>query len=154
MYLMFACFSGGCPQQDSYFFAADGSRIQLAPGPLVAALPQALLRRGALAIIAHVDRAFSYSFQNAMGTQQAQLLRTPLELLMKGRRVGMAADPLNQQWSSLAAILGQALGGYIPGVGQPQSPALANLYIARDDARNFIVLGDPAVRLDVDRMQA
>jgi hypothetical protein len=33
------------------------------------------------------------------------------------------------------------------------SPAVvANLFIARDDARNYIVLGDPAVRLRTESM--
>jgi hypothetical protein len=149
---VFACFGGGCPDKDSYFFAADGSKIALTPVPLVASLPQALLARGALAVIAHVDRAFSYGFEDVMGTPQEQLLRTPLELLMKGQRVGMAADPLNLQWSALAAQLGLALGGNLPGMPQPRSTVVANLFIARDDARNYIVLGDPAVRLRTESM--
>ena len=119
--------------------------------PLVASLPQALLA-AALAVIAHVDRAFSYGFEDVMGTLQEQLLRTPVELLMKGHRVGMAADPLNLQWSALAAQLGLALGGNLPGMPQPRPAVVANLYIARDDARNYIVLGDPAVRLNTDKM--
>jgi hypothetical protein len=152
MAFVFACFGGGCPDKDSYFFAADGSKVPLTPVPLIASLPQALLARGALAVIAHVDRAFSYGFEDVMGTPQEQLLRTPLELLMKGHRAGMAADPLNLQWSALAAQLGLALGGNLPGTPQPRSAVVANLFIARDDARNYIVLGDPAVRLRTDLM--
>jgi len=149
---LFACFGGGCPDTDSYYYAPDGSRLPLAPKPLIARLPQALLSRGALAVIAHIDRAFSYAFEDVMGTPQAQLLRTPLELLMKGRRVGLATDPLNLQWSSLAAQLGIALGGNAPGAPPPRSPLLANLYIARDDARNYVVLGDPAARVRIEAL--
>jgi hypothetical protein len=144
---LFACFGGGSPDTDSYYYARDGSPLPLAPQPLIARLPQTLLSRGALAVIAHVDRAFSYAFEDVMGTPQAQLLRTPLELLMKGRRIGLATDPLNLQWSSLAAQLGMALGGNAPGAPPPRSPLLANLYIGRDDARNYVVLGDPAARV-------
>jgi hypothetical protein len=39
-----------------------------------------------------------------------------------------------------------ALGGNAPGA-PPRGPLIANLFIARDDARNYTVLGDPAVRL-------
>jgi hypothetical protein len=149
---VFACFGGGCPDTDTYHLGANGTKIPLTPVPIVASLPQALLARGALAVIAHVDRAFSYGFEDVMGTPQEQLLRTPLELLMKGQRAGMAVDPLNLQWSTLAAQLGLALGGNLPGQPQPQSPLVANLYIARDDARNYVVLGDPAARLRIEDM--
>lgn len=152
MFFLFACFGGGCPERDTYYFGPDGAPLALAPEPLIAKLPQGLLRRGALAVIAHVDRAFSYAFEDVMGTPQAQLLRTPLELLARGRRVGLAADPLNLQWSTLAAQLGLALGGNAPGEPPPRSPLIANLFIARDDARNYMVLGDPAVRLRTDAM--
>ena len=115
MVFLFACFGGGCPSSDSYYFTDKGERIALAPEPLVAQLPQTLLRRGALAVIAHIDRAFSYAFEDVMGTPQAQLLRSPLDLLAKGKRVGLAADPLNSQWSALAAQLGMVLGARAPG---------------------------------------
>ena len=150
---LFACFGGGCPETDSYYFAQDGSKIRLAPSPMLARLPQALLARGALAVIAHIDRAFSYAFEDVMGTPQAQLLRTPLELLARGRRVGLAVDPLNLQWSTLAAQLGLALGNAPAGTA-PRTPLIANLFIARDDARNYVVLGDPAVRLRVEDMES
>jgi hypothetical protein len=35
----------------------------------------------------------------------------------------------------------------MPGAPPPRSPLVANLRIARDDARNYTVLGDPAVRI-------
>ena len=149
---VFACFGGGCPDTDSYSLGPNGTKIPLTPAPIVARLPQALLARGALAVIAHVDRAFSYGFEDVMGTPQEQLLRSPLELLMKGQRAGLAADPLNLQWSTLAAQLGQVLDRAAPGQPQAASALVANLYVARDDAKNYIVLGDPAVRLRVEDM--
>ena len=59
--LLFACVGGGGPEKDWYFFGADGSNIPLTSVRLVASLPQALLARGARAVIAHLDRAFSYA---------------------------------------------------------------------------------------------
>jgi len=147
MAFMFACYSGGCPTEDNYFFNEDASRIPVAPEPLIALLPQKLLSRGALAIIAHVDQAFSYIFQNLQGTPQVQSIRTPLELLMKGQRAGLAADRLNLQWSAIAAEVGVALGRRREPGFDPES--FAALYIARDDARNYILLGDPAAYLRV-----
>jgi hypothetical protein len=151
MLFLFACFGGGCPTTDSYYFTDAGAAIPLTPDPLIARLPEVMLRRGALAVVAHIDRAFSYAFEDVMGTPQAQLLRTPLELLAMGKRAGLAADPLNLQWSALAAQLGLALGGNTP-IDAPRGPLIANLYVARDDARNYIVLGDPAARLRTESL--
>ena len=151
MAFMFACYSGGCPTEDNYFFKKDGSKIPVAPEALIAKLPQKLLSRGALAVIAHIDQAFSYIFQNLEGTPQVQSIRTPLELLMKGERAGLAADRLNLQWSAIAAQVGVALGRRREPDFNPES--FASLYIARDDARNYIVLGDPATCLRVKDLQ-
>jgi hypothetical protein len=145
---LFACYGGGCPAEDNYFFHDDGSSIQVAPEPLIAMLPQALLRRGALAVIAHIDRAFAYAFENTEGTPQVQVLRDPLDRLMKGQRVAMAVDALNLQWSAYAARLGLLTDRHST-TATPSPAALTNLYIARDDARNYVVLGDPAARLRI-----
>jgi hypothetical protein len=152
---LFACFSGGCPADNSYYFNSNGAPIPLAPAPIVSRLPQVLLSRGALAVIAHVDLAFPYAFQDVSGTPQTQALRTPLELLMRGKRTGLAADSLSILWSSLSAQLGLALGANTApnpaaSAANPSTSApLAQLTIARDDARNYIVLGDPATKLRI-----
>ncbi len=152
----FACYSGGCPTTNNYFFNKDGSPIALAPAPMIAPLAQAMLSRGMLSMIGHVDMAFPYAFQNVNGTPQVQAVRTPLELLMKGKRIGLAADSLSILWSSLSSQLALAQSAPpAPGAAQSPalSPALAQLTIARDDARNYIVLGDPATRLRVEDLK-
>jgi hypothetical protein len=156
MAFLFACFSGGCPTENSYQTNKDGSPISIAPAPLISRLPQAMLSHGALAVIAHVDLAFPYAFQDVSGTPQVQAVRTPLELLMRGKRAGLAADSLSQMWSSLSSQRDLALkamaasnpAGSMP-LAQPASGPIAQLTIARDDARNYIVLGDPATKLRV-----
>jgi hypothetical protein len=166
MAFLFACYGGGCPAIDSYFLNQDGSPRQIAPAPMVAKLPQALLSRGVLAVIAHADMAWSYIFEDASGTPQVQGLRTPLEWLMQGRRAGFAADSLSLAWSTLSAQLGLKFGSFalsaaaaalgaggsasVSQLSTKDATDLANRTIARDDARNYIVLGDPAVRLRVD----
>jgi len=147
MAFLFACYSGGCPVNNNYYFNPDGSKIPIAPAPLVAALPQALLSRGALAVIAHVDMAFPYSFQDVTGTPQLQAVRDPLTYLMLGRRAGYAVDSLSDRWSRLCSQLIEADANT---AAVPLSPAArTSLTIARDDARNYIVLGDPAAQLRV-----
>ncbi len=163
---LFACFGGGCPAENSYYYNADGTKKPVANQPMVAALPQALLSHGMLAVIAHVDLAFQWAFEDVNGTPQVQAIRNPLELLMQGKRVGLAADSLSLMWSTLSAQLGMDFGGFALSAAAAALSAsgaepaaqlntkdatkLANRTIARDDARNYIVLGDPAVRLRVE----
>uniref|UniRef100_A0A372ILN2 Gingipain domain-containing protein n=2 Tax=Paracidobacterium acidisoli TaxID=2303751 RepID=A0A372ILN2_9BACT len=153
MAFLFACYSGGCPADNNYYFQPDGSKIPVAPAPLVAALPQALLSHGALAVIAHIDMAFPYAFQDVTGTPQVQAIRDPLTYLMLGRRAGYAADCLSDRWSHLCSQLIEAenrTASSDPKAPQPLSAAAHSaLTIARDDARNYIVLGDPAARLRI-----
>ena len=168
---LFACYSGACPAENNYYFAGDGSRINVAPAPFVARLPQALLSHGMLAVIAHIDLAFPYAFQDTSGTPQPQAVRTPLELLMKGKRTGLAADTLSIMWSARSSQLAMAQAQAPPAVpagtntssgataaatappSTAMSKALARMTIARDDARNYIVLGDPATQLRIDALK-
>lgn len=153
MALLYACFSGGCPTYNNYYFNADGSKMPIAPGPMIGALPQALLSRGMMAILAHIDMAFPYSFQDYMGTPQVQAVRDPLTYAMAGRRVGWAADCLTDRWTRLGLQLTELQNpSATDGAAAPaaMNPALRKaLTIARDDARNYIVLGDPAAQLRV-----
>lgn len=156
MALLYACFSGGCPQYNNYYFNADGSKKPIAPAPMVGALPQKLLSRGMLAVMGHIDMAFPYSFQDYMGTPQVQALRDPLTYVMTGRRVGWAADCLSDRWSRLGLQLTELQNPSASGgdAAAAVNPALTlALTLARDDARNYIVLGDPAVRLRVKDLQ-
>ncbi len=146
---LFACFSGACPANKSYTFNADGSPITIAPQPMVARIPQALLSRGMLAAIAHIDLAYPYAFRDVNGTPQVQAIRSPLGQIMNGDRVGLAADALTSIWNTRAAHLGQMQQPAPAGVAPVTPGELANLAIARDDARNYIVLGDPAAQLRV-----
>jgi hypothetical protein len=164
MGFLFACYSGGCPAQNSYYFNADGSPINFAPAPFVARLPQALLSHGMLAVIAHIDLAFPSAFIDVAGTPQPQAVRTPLEWLMRGRRTGYAADSLSVLWSSTSSQLAleqakaaplAAAGTNAPGASKvlAPSPRIVQMTIARDDARNYIVLGDPATQLRIDKLK-
>ena len=152
---LFACVIGACPTQNNYYFNTDGSPIAIAPAPIMSRLPQALLSRGALAVIGHIDMAFPYAFQDVSGTPQVQAVRTPLELLMGSRRTGMAADSLSIMWSARSSQLALAQSQNTPSAAAastspaPASRAIAQMTIARDDARNYIILGDPATQLRV-----
>jgi hypothetical protein len=103
-----------------------------------------------LAMIAHIDMAFPYAFQDTNGTPQTGAVRTPLELLMGGKRAGLAADSLSIMWSARSAQLAMTQSqNPTAGARYTTDRAQAQMTIARDDARNYIVLGDPATQLRV-----
>ena len=112
-------------------------------------------------MIGHIDLAFPSAFIDTSGTPQPQAVRTPLELLMRGKRVGLAADTLSILWSTRSAQLAMAQSAVpaAPAVSSaaaapsPVSTQIAQMTLARDDARNYIVLGDPAARLRVDSLR-
>lgn len=152
IHFMFACYGGGWEKHDT-FRDENGYALQVAEAPGVARLPQAMLSHSggsALAVIAHVDRAWSYSFKTAFGGAQTTGMREVLDLILMGRRVGNAMDRFNMRWAALGAPLADAMRDFERGTMTARQ--LAKLWIARDDARNYVVIGDPAVRLRVAEM--
>jgi hypothetical protein len=154
IHFFFACYGGGCPKFDTYSRLPDGSPKQIAAAPMVARLPQKLLTSGALAVIAHIDRAWSYSFQVGRGAPQIQEFRDVMVRVMKGERIGACTDQFNLRWAVLSAELSDLQRQQRALPGQVSDAALANRWVARDDARNYLTLGDPAVRLRVEDMTA
>jgi hypothetical protein len=152
IHFFFACYGGGSPQLDNYRMGADGKPVKIANEPFVARLPQAMLRSGALAVLAHIDRAWSHSFVAGRSAPQVQEFRDVMVRILKGERIGQASDQFNLRWAVLSAELSDAMREKTMFPDQVSDLILANRWVARNDARNYIVLGDPAVRLRVDIM--
>ena len=122
---------------------------------MLSRLPQALLAHrggGALAVVCHVERAWAYSFQSSRGGPQVQGFRDVLSRTFRGDRLGCAMDQFNTRWAALSTELADVLGDMSLNVDVP-AQKLASMWVARDDARNTIVFGDPAVRLRVESMR-
>jgi hypothetical protein len=150
VHFLFACYGGGWESFDTFRDGPDGTAQQIADRPGMSQLPQAILSRGAMCVVAHVDRAWSYSFRTPNGKPQSAPIRDVLTRIMQGSRVGNALDQFNAQWAALSVPIADKLRDF-----QTQSATgkeLAHLWIARDDVRNYTVLGDPAARVRVDRM--
>jgi len=139
--------------RDTYERRADGKPVPLMADPITARLPQRLLAKGALAVLAHIDRAWAFSFQTDRLKAQVQDFRNVMELLLAGNRIGQATDDFNRRWSVLSAELSMLVEEQEASGTTPDTTAqLGNRWVARDDARNYLVLGDPAVRLRVEAM--
>ena len=147
IHLLFACYGVGCPEVDTFKRGSPPRRI--APHAMVARLPQALLSHpngGALAVIGHVDRAWAHSFATNGRGPQIQGFRDVLAKLMTGTRAGHAMDQFNQRWTALSADLQEMLAA--PADQALAAEDIASCWVARDDARNYMLFGDPAVRIN------
>jgi len=153
IYFMFACYGGGWEKFDTFRTGPNGTARQIAPAASVSRLPQAMLAHpngGMLAVLAHVDRAFSYSFKTVQGGSQSTGMRDVLTGIMMGRRLGHAVDQFNVRWAAVSTQIADALRDFKD--GKISGTDLATQWIVRDDARNYSILGDPAVKLRVEDM--
>ena len=141
---LFACFGAGTPREDDYPMDLAAPRQVLADAPFVAALPQALLANGALAVLGHVDRAWGCSIRPAAVKQRIGPFRNMVDRILRGRCIGNAT----RDFSDRSAVLSQELLDMVAPGGMPiDDESLVYSWVERNDARSYILLGDPAVRL-------
>jgi hypothetical protein len=145
----FACFGAGTPRWDEFVREGPAERRALAAGAFLGRLPQRLLghpRGGALAVVGHVDRAWGFSLVWPGAGPQTGVFESALRRLLDGQPVGWAMEPFNQRYAELAADLAAEVEAL--GFGKkPDETALADLWTASHDARNYTIVGDPAVRI-------
>ncbi len=151
IFMIFACYGAGVPREEDFF--ADGkTKKAIADKPFISALPQKLLANGAGAVIGHVERAWSTSFEGTRSKNQLQTFESTWQRLMEGDRVGYAMEYFNSKYAEMAALLNDAIQtdvGTEEAFKEANTLELANLWQAQNDARNYCVLGDPAVRVRV-----
>ncbi len=147
----FACYGAGTPRYDEFITSA-GMASEIAQRSFTASLPVKLLSHphgSALAVIGHVERAWSYSFMTEDNRPQLNVFETAFGNLMQGRTVGEAMDTFNRRYAELATDINDIQNnarfpGYIL-----DELKLSDLWVAQNDARNTVVLGDPAVCLPI-----
>jgi hypothetical protein len=150
----FACYSAATPFLDRFFHEKGKPPPQIAEEDFIAALPQKLLgypKGGALACIGHIDRAFGISFMSAAAGPQIQPFQNTIGRILVGEPVGYALKDFNERYAALSTALAEQLERVGWGATIPEDQ-LASNWLARNDAEGYLLLGDPAVRLRVEKL--
>ncbi len=154
---LFACYSAGTPARDNFEQQVLSKPPEIAPHAFVSRLSQALLSHpngGALAVVGHVDRTWTTSFET-VGFEKAgqgdgvDTFRNALRRLLSGHTVGWAMEYFNQAHATMSAELSRLWEAqhFLEDVDPDW---FSYLWMSHNDARNFIVFGDPAVKLATD----
>ncbi|WP_437631112.1 hypothetical protein [Sorangium sp. So ce854] len=172
IWFMLACYGAGTPDVSAYWHWLErlkqsghfgGQTHSVLAGlpqggqrPFIARLPQAVLANpnGPLAVMGHVDLAWTYSFQERdtgralpRPSKFVEVVRATLETSRAGsafRELLKASILTNVELTSLyenAERLGAA----------PDPARLGHLWMLRQDLSGYVLLGDPAVRLPAMR---
>lgn len=176
LWFLLACFGAGTPstsayhawlsllaQEGDYGGKANSVLASLPTGgqrPFVAALPQAALAnpRGPLAVVGHMDLAWTYGFANAANLTESRKTRffSALEVWARGSRAGVGLGALMRFYREtndalMASYQSDADARARGRAETAERKQRGHLWMLRNDLRGYVLLGDPAVRLPLAR---
>jgi hypothetical protein len=131
--------------------------------PFVAALPKAVLAnpQGPLAVVGHMDLAWTYSFQDLGKTAKNRPSRFMglMRSMVSGRRAGVGLGALlrffNEANVELTSLYDQEEEARTQGRTNPvDQTQRAHLWMLRQDLSGYVLLGDPAAHLPVSSARA
>lgn len=161
----YGCYGYGTPEVSSYgsWTRPDRSRMVIAKEPFVADIPKRLLAldNGPLAFIGHLDIAYIPGLDplaSARGRNPGKMTRVSsrvrpyvfvIDELINGRTVGESMVHLNRRATFLSSSLLTMTDEFLDATGSAHESIdwMVESFILRMDALNYMVFGDPAVRL-------
>lgn len=150
----FACYSAGTPRYDQYMHIRGADPRQIADKPFFAALPKAMLSHpngGALAVIGHVDRTWTSSFMVSRQRSLVQPFRNAILRILDGKPIGYAMKDFNERFAAYSAGLSERLEMLSWNQSVSESELVRD-WLLRNDAGGYLILGDPAVSLRLDKL--
>lgn len=151
----FACFGGGTPPTER-FLRVESVPRELTDTPFIADLPRAMLTHpngGALACIAHIERAWISSFRRKGVFTQLAPFDKAIDRILRGHPVGYALGDFGDRYARLSIDLANQLFTIRDqGPGAIDESDLTWTWVERNDAEGYVVIGDPAARLDLARV--
>lgn len=161
IFFQFACFGYGNPAKSD--FAHWRGKQQLnAKHDFVSSLPKKLLchPKGPIAYIGHVDKAWLHGFIDDPKSpivkghwdRRIEPFVSAIGSILDTQPVGLALEKMNKNFDLLNWSLTDKYDRIMRG-DQQVTPdfqkELTDIYIRRNDAQNYMVFGDPAVRLRI-----
>lgn len=162
--VQFACWGYGTPTESCFDHWRLGSGGINAEQAFVSALPTRLLAhpRGPIAYVGHVDTAWLHGFTDVespdpdLGQSYDQRLEPFLtavdSALLRLWPAGLGLDDLSNRTAALSVALAgffdtmRKQGKQLDSLSDVELALVADGYIRRNDAMNFLLLGDPAAR--------
>jgi hypothetical protein len=144
----FACFSAGTPQTDELAQYYPQLPDQLAQEAFITYLPQRMLARGALAFVGHVGAAWGYSYGWPGVGFLTGTFEDVVKAILAGTPAGHATEFFNRRYLNLHHHMTRKDGWLDQYLDEkPVEKELVGVWTARNDARGYVLFGDPAIRL-------
>lgn len=159
-FFQFACFGYGTPAESDFMHWLGNPELN-AEEDFVAALPKRLLAhpRGPIAFIGHVDTAWLHGFADPKSPHILDRWHSRIvpfvdavDKLLKVQPTGLAMANMNKRYDITNALLTSTLDRIQKGkikITPDFHTKLAEAFITRSDAQNYMIFGDPAVRLRI-----
>lgn len=145
--LLFACYGAGTPKFDNFSDTGFvGRPKKIAQKAFVSHLAKQMLASGAQALVGHIDRAWSLSFSwSRTKGDQVKVFDSICRQLLDGHRLGHCMEWVNQRYAEGSTELNRLLTDR--SLSSARNKLLPRVRKATYDARNYVIIGDPAVRL-------